>query len=291
MATADESKQEELQIQRDDLALRREQFELEKRKGPLNNIAVVITIIASMAAVIFQGGSYLTASQQARAAADNLKAANVQAGRDWSFRGLELFVHEEDKLITCDPSTTNAQVDLFTTLFPEQTLQFRQAASSKSQACVTHLANSAAAAVTAAGSQPSPQLVQEAADHARYTNLAAFAPAISVGDAKNGTAALPTVYLQINTEAQRSAALTLQQALIDQGYHAPGVQLVSSAPRQSQVRFYHPGQEQVAQAAANLIASTLKIPEPSVVAVPGTYKNLPTGIIEFWFPAQENKLD
>ncbi len=287
MATEAELRERAVMVQEGDLALRRQQFDYEKTKGPLNNAAVAVTMIAGLSAVLFQAGAFFTARQQALAAQDNLSAARLQSGKDWSFRGLELFVHDEDKLISCDGPATDAQMSLFTGLFPDLVVQFRNAAQAKTQSCITVQGNAAAAAAVA--SKASPKEVAEAADAARYSALASFAPsaAQASGAPAAKVSALPTVYIQIGSETQRSQALALQQSLAAKGYGAPGVQRVAAAPRMAQLRYYHPDPADVAVASktATAIGSLLRTPAPAIVPVPGHYRNLPTGIVEYWFPA------
>ncbi len=258
----------QIRVQEGELALKREQFAAERKKGVLGNAAVMITIVGGVSAILFQAAGVVTAQI-------NLETAKQQATNDWDFRGLELFVHDEDKLVSCDGAETAAEVSLFQSMFPRLLDELKRVASAKAQACIAQQGDAAAAATKGPGAAG-------ASDQARYAALASFAPALS-----SAPSARPTVYIQISDEAERPDAVRLQQALAAQGYAAPGVQRVATSPSEAQLRYYHDDQTSTDQAntAAAQIAAILHTPKPQVLVVPGHYSNLPYGIVEYWFKA------
>jgi hypothetical protein len=274
-----ELREREVRVQEQEQTLREKQFELDQRKGPWSNAAVSITAIAGVAAIIFQALNYGAAREDRTTAAYQLSAAKVQANRDWEFKGLQLFLSDEEKLVGCDPKATDAHVSLFGNFWPDLLAQFRTAAAARAQSCANAVAN---AAVTSAGSgTSSPQSGGNAADKARYQTISSFAPAVTQAGAPGQ---IRTVYLQIASEGQRSQALTLQQALISQGYSVPGIERVAAAPSQAQLRIYRGDEQNAARSLAAVIANALHAPPPAIQSLQSTYANLPAGVVEFWFP-------
>lgn len=275
-------REREVAVQEADQQLKLDQFKHEKSKGPLANVAVTVTIVAGVAAIAFQGLGAWSAGMERHAASDRLAAATKQADNDWDFRGLELFVHDEDKLVGCDPKAAQQQVDLFATLFPRLVQKIQTAASSKAQACATDKSNAAAAA--AAKENAPAAKVEAAADAARYDTLTNFASSVPVPK-KTGLGPIRTVYIQIADESQRPQAVALQQALIAKGYSAPGVQLVAAAPAQAQLRVYRNEEVADGDKVASFVGSTLATQAPAVKSLEGRFRSLPPGVAEYWFPA------
>lgn len=274
-----ELRRREVEVQEQELELKRQQFQYEKSKGPMGNVAVAVTVVAGIAAVLFQGVGAYGAHEEQVAATANLKSAEKRAGKEFDLKGIELFVNTEDKVVGCDPTAVDAQVSLFTSLFPELMDRFRDAAASKAQHCAAVSGNAAASAT---GKGATPQAVAAAADKARYSTLSNFAPAVSQPSA-GASSPLSTVYIQIADASQRGQALALQQALIAAGYTCPGIQLVATAPRAPQLRIYRDDERSAASKLAGVIAATLHIPQPDVRSLQSQYKNLPTGVVEYWF--------
>jgi hypothetical protein len=275
-----ELKGREVMVQEQELRLKQQQFDHERSKGPLGNVAVAVTVIAGMAAVIFQGIGAYSAHQEQVAAATNRDASADRASKELDLKGIELFVTTEEKVIGCDPNAADAQVSLFTSVFPKLMVRFRAAASSKAQHCATESANAAAGA-TAKGAAP--QAVAAAADNARYSTMSNFAPAVSQ-PTTNSSSPVSTVYLQIADNSQRGQALALQQALVAAGYSCPGIQLVAAAPKAPQLRIYREDERPAASKLAGIIAATLHIQQPDVRSLQKQYQNLPSGVVEYWFP-------
>lgn len=271
---------QELQIEKDKLALEQAKFAYERKKGPLANVAVSVTVIAAVAALGFQSLGFLAAREDRKAATERLKTSEQQAGRDFEYKGLELFVTGEDKIVECDPAATEAQVSLFSSLFPNSISRFRTAASAKAQACATTRAN--AAATTASSVNASPQKIEAAADKARYATISSFAPSSTQAATK---ASLRTIYLQIADESQRGDALNLQFELTEKGYSCPGIQLVSAAPKLAQLRVYRSDELTAASAVTSIIGPVLHSSPPAAISIERTFKHLPPGVAEFWFPA------
>jgi hypothetical protein len=272
LSDVDPYREREVKVKELGQALDQEKFDFEKKKLPLANAAVVVTMIGGLATVGFKAFEAVTAR------ADRDKAAIV-AQQDRDDKGFSLFMSTQDKIITCDSQMTDAQVGLFLKEYPHLAPQFQKAADVKRARCSADAAN-AAAADAQARHAPRGQ-VEEVADAARYASIVRLTPpTISVLPATQ----LPTVYIQFSGESQRASALALQTALKAKGYSAPGIQKVVSAPKQAQVRYYHPEQKKIASDAAGVIANALKTNIPTLLPVPGV-KNLPQGIIEYWFPA------
>lgn len=75
-------------------------------------------------------------------------------------------------------------------------------------------------------------------------------------------------------------AKALQTMLRNKGISAPGIEAVSNAPKQDQLRIYKRGDE----AAAATLKSTadLRLNDAQIVDLSKAYPNLPSGIIEIW---------
>ena len=202
---------------------------------------------------------------------------------------LELFVKEQDHLITCDAEESNRNIRLFQALFSARvTSSFNEIVTYRSQKCVTQSANSAAN--RAKNAAQSPEQISAAADVARYTAAAQQSPLLAAA-----TVSGPTPYrvvIHINSEADRAAAVALQGALVQKGFSAPGIELVSSAPNSYQVRYYYAGQLNDAKNVAVLATSQLGLTAGSIqipAALENTYKALPKNTMEFWFPRRSNE--
>ncbi len=295
MSDVDPYKERDVGVREGELKLKQAQFELDKKKGPLSNIAVVVTMIVGLATAIYGALNYgVSVSQQHTAASQAqtaetekttaLKAADIAAATARDQAGLALFVQYEDKLVHCDPAldaaqnttVANAQISMFATLYPNLATKFQDAATATLTACSVTAANVAAAKAKAANAPP--EQVSADADAARYKTLAQSGPT-TVGTSTR----LPTVWIQYANDGQRGQAQTLQKALIAKGYPVPGIQLVSAAPNAAQVRFYHDDQQDAAKGVADAVAGALGTPRPALRSLSGSYKNLPGGVVEFWF--------
>src|SRR5271165_3385685 len=137
MLTPEQVQERTLKLQEGELELKREQFERDSRKGVLSNVSVLVTVIAGLSAVIFQILNYWASAEQAKSAKSNLEAARLQSDNEWNLRGLQLFVAVEDKIISCDAYANEAQLNLFTDLFPKLVVGFRNAASARANNCAT----------------------------------------------------------------------------------------------------------------------------------------------------------
>ena len=130
-----------------------------------------------------------------------------------------------------------------------------------------------------------PDQINEAADKARYTAAAQRAPLLA--PAVESDARRYRVFIHINSEADRAAAVRLQSALVQKGYSAPGIEFVSSAPSQFQVRYYYSEQAKDAKRLADIAQAELPLKSASIQVPPplgDTYKSLPQGTMESWFP-------
>jgi hypothetical protein len=272
-----------------ELKLKEDQFEYDKTRSPFANIAVIVTIIIGLSGVGFQGlsaWSAHSAAVQAQADKDTAKInadaaskkADAQALLDHNENGLNLFFAASEKLLTCDDKMTEAQVGMFEAIYPDLTKEIGAAVDARRSGCAAAAAN--AAAQQAQQAKVPQAEVLAAALAARYNTLqqlATNAPAAA-------TSALPTVYIQFESEDDRPAAIALQAALLRKGYGAPGIQKVSVAPNNSQVRYYHQDQKGMAQTAAIFIGAQLHMANPPATAPVGGQRDLPSGVIEFWFP-------
>ena len=285
-ATSNDLDQKERQIlvQEGELQLKREQFAYEKQKGPLANVAVAVTTIGGAAAIFFQALGVIAAHEEKITAQAKLAISDKQADKEWDLKGLELFVGGEEKLIGCDPVSTETQISLFSSLFPDLMPRFRAAASSKALSCATARSNVVAATVGPNTAAPEAQAIAAAADDARYATMSSFAASVAT-PSTTASDPLKTVYIQIADESQRQDALALQQALIAKGYSSPGIELVKSAPNAPQLRIYRSNEQAAAANLAKFIAATLHTSEPSVQSLEKSFSKLPAGIAEFWFPA------
>jgi hypothetical protein len=276
MSVEDEIKIAELKLKQ--LEIQQKEHELTaKTRFDLTRAAVLVTVIGGMSAVLFQGVGALTSWNEK-------KKAEVTAKSDFDFKGLELFIKEQGNLITCDQDESNRNLRLFQSLFSETvTRGFNEIVAYRSQKCVTQSANSATDRAKSASK--SEAQVNAAADAARYAAVAQQAPLLSAG-IEPGQARY-RVFIHINSDTDRTAAATLQAALIKKGYSAPGIETVSTAPNRYQVRFYYKQQEPDAKTLALLAESVLGLGPSSIEIPPAlerTFKSLPQGTLEFWFP-------
>lgn len=173
----------------------------------------------------------------------------------------------------------DAQVSLFTSLFPDLMPRFRAAAAIKAQTCATAKANAVA---TGSLKGASPQSAAAASDKVRYTTISSFPPAAAPATAS--TTALKTTYIQIAYECQRGQALALQQALTAANYNCSGIQLVKAAPGSAELRIYRDDEAGAADQAADVIVATLRTGKPTIRFLQTSYAYLPAGVAECWFP-------
>ena len=70
-------------------------------------------------------------------------------------------------------------------------------------------------------------------------------------------AALPRIFIHIRADSQRSAAEKIAGTLRQNGYHVPGIQiLVKMGPDETQVRYFHPAEENEAQKLLSLLSAS-----------------------------------
>jgi len=272
-----------------ELTLKEHQFEHEKTKSPFANVAVIVTIIIGLSGIGFQGlsaWSAHSAAVQAQADKDTAKInanaaskkADAQARLDHDENGLKLFLAASEKLLNCDYKMTDAQVGMFEAIYPDLTKDIGAAVDARRSGCAAAAAN-AAAQLAEHAKAPQAEVLAVALT-ARYDAL----QRLSMNASAAATSALPTVYIQFESEDDRPAAIALQAALLQKGYGAPGIQKVSAAPNNPQVRYYNDDQKGLAQTAASFIGAQLHMPKPPATAPVGGRRDLPTGVIEFWFP-------
>jgi hypothetical protein len=285
-----------------ELQARREEMQRERKPLSLANTAVLVTIIAGIAGVLF--------------AAMGLVAAQSQKDAD----GLRLFVESQDKFVkSCTETTAGAatavasadqgpvasdkpavaakqpasqgtvpgterslsagNLKMLEGLYPDLKSQFEEVANIQYQTCISGAAQAAFNAAKALNASPAAALV--AADNARY---AAMSATVLPSAAATSAAKLPTVYIQYTT--QKDQATQLQSALQSQGYNVPGIQHVSAAPTNAEVRFYYPDQSRAAGELSAAIAKALGASPPASHSIGSRYANLPDNTLEFWFPAK-----
>jgi hypothetical protein len=275
MAIEDELKQSELEAKR--LEILRLQKELNSKKRlDLAGAAVLVTILGGLSAVVFQGIGLRTALSQQ-------ETAHITARSEFDFKGLELFLREQDHLFGCDPDEALRNLTLFKTLFSEQiTSGFSGIISYRTQNCLARLQN---AAVLEAGDTATLLEVRAAADEARYS--AAVQQSALLEPAAGSSESQHRVLIQIGSEADHAAASGLQAALVRAGYAAPGVELVAAAPFNYQVRYYYKDQAEDAQKLASFVTAELGLEASGgvrIIPLEGRYGSLPKGTMEFWFP-------
>ncbi|MGE3302450.1 MAG: hypothetical protein AB7M12_04995 [Hyphomonadaceae bacterium] len=132
-------------------------------------------------------------------------------------------------------------------------------------------------AATAAPTQATPQIVQKAADDARY---AAIQKAPSLVENASKPADFQ-VFVQYGVGAQ-GRAQDVQKRIKDLGYGAPGIDQVKVAVGQPEVRYYRPSQEAIAKSLAEEIGAV--IGTPLAVKYIGEGRKLPDGMLEVWLP-------
>jgi hypothetical protein len=276
MSTEDPVKAAELRLK--ELEIELKQKELRGRaRFDINRAAVFVTIVGGVAALIFQLlGVYIANTEKENAA--------IRATSDFDFKGVELFLKEKDQLITCDVDESLRNFQLFQRLFSTKiTSAFQDIAASRTSKCATESGNKAADEALRRNEKP--EQVAEAADRARYATIAQQSSLLAA--TKESDQSRLRVFIHINAEADRAAASMLQADLIRNGYAAPGIQMVSSAPSGLELRYYYKMQADQAGKLAALVAQILGT-EPKGIKIAGpletTFKSLPQQTMEFWFP-------
>jgi hypothetical protein len=293
MSIEEDIKQAELHLKQLEIEQKQAELNSKSYRFGLSSAAVVITIVGGLSAIIFQAlGIHQANIQAATAEKDRgtaLGVAQLQTQKDFDSKGVELFLRERERLITCDTEATTRNLKLFKGLFTEQiTASFSEVVGYTNQTCATQAAN--AVAEKARRASKSEDQVKAAADSARYNTIeqrtatlgSLIAPVVS----PQPSIARDTVFIQINTEDDRPNARTLQAALIREGYSAPGIELASVAPSAYEVRYYYRVQQDEAAKLAAFAASVLRIDSASIKPVgplESTYKSLPGKTMEFWF--------
>ncbi len=93
-----------------------------------------------------------------------------------------------------------------------------------------------------------------------------------------------TIYLQY-PEDGRDTAEKVQSSLIQRGYKVPGLEQVSRAPSNLEVRYYRPEQREMAETLVREVGTAIgKAQEKTTVKMLATSKTLPSGIMEVWLP-------
>jgi hypothetical protein len=119
--------------------------------------------------------------------------------------------------------------------------------------------------------------VQDALANARQSRQAP-APSLKPSDF--------TIYVQY-PDGGRDAAVKTQSLLVNLGYRVPGIEQVNKVPSLLQVRYYRPDQRSYAGELATELGKGLNLPANSDNAVlVKSSKELPSGILEVWLPAQ-----
>lgn len=268
--------------------LEAKQLEVEQRRKDLNakprlnlaGAAVLVTMLGGVSAVLFQGIGLLTAMNEK-------EAARAASRSEFDFKGLELFLKEQDRLFGCDPDESLRHLTLFQTLFSDQiTDGFSGIIAYRTQIC---LAKSQNAAVAQASSTAGVLEIGTAADNARYS---AAAQQSALLDSTAGSSLEQyRVFIQIGDDADRATAAGLQAALTAAGYAAPGVDQVDAAPFNYQVRYYYKDQVEDARKLASVIASELALEGTGatiqLISLEGRFGSLPKETMEFWFPKRK----
>jgi hypothetical protein len=261
---------------RDELELKWRQYQLDKeqadteRHDAWRRLPVIITVIAGISAIIFQG----LGVWEARITRETEAA---RAARDFDFKVFELILTQRATLISCNPQSTEKNVSAINVVLSEQLKPaLRNLVDGVVSSCVTAAQNSA----------PQSDSAKPAEQTARYNTLAAQSQVLT---AVGQTDAAPRgrVFIQYQAASDRAWALQLQASLQTAGYKAPGIQAVRAAPAGYEVRFYKAGQQAAADQLAAKVQADLKLPaKPQVHSLAGLYPGLPRGVMEVWFPAR-----
>ena len=140
---------------------------------------------------------------------------------------------------------------------------------------------------------PAPGAEGETNNSQRLQSLAAVAQVQSAIKGAKGeellsaTKMVPSdflVYVQYAGDS-RDRAVQAQKALQDQGFRAPGIELVRKVPPRLQVRYYRREQKDFAGDLATQLGRTLGLPATADNAIlVESKKELPSGILELWLP-------
>jgi hypothetical protein len=97
-----------------------------------------------------------------------------------------------------------------------------------------------------------------------------------------------TIYVQY-PDGGRDTAVKTQTLLANLGYRVPGIEKVGKVPSRLQVRYYRPDQRSYAAELATELGKALKLPAgPDNAILVRSSKELPTGILEVWLPAEQS---
>lgn len=283
-ASEGELKRHAIMLDRLKFELEREKF-LSQRSDLLAKLPIIVTAIAGVSAILFQGAGLWTASLQRAAAADELQAKQVSQRADYDLKALDFLVKNSDGLIGCNSAdgSDSAALQSLGEFMSEPGKRVLQAAIYRAVSkCAAASQKHASDEASASGRTPAPAELQEA----RYQEIVRQAPILSASAALVPDGAqLPSVFIHYSSDADRDRATTVQAALKAKGYKAPGTERVSVAPRVLQVRFYKDDQRPAAERLAELLKAQLGT-MPELRSLQHDYPKLPSGVMEIWFPAK-----
>ena len=95
--------------------------------------------------------------------------------------------------------------------------------------------------------------------------------------------AAATVYIQIQSDDQKTAAVQLQQAAIKQQIKAPGIERVRAGPKVPELRYFRPDDAQEAQDAARWMRGLDGLADLSVKLVPMPGDRVKARQMELWY--------
>lgn len=260
---------------RDELELKWRQYQLDKeqadhdRHDALRRLPVIITVIAGISAIIFQG----LGVWEARITRETEAA---RAARDFDFKVFELMLTQRQSLISCNPQSTAKNVSAISVVLSDQ---LKPALTNLVDGVVSSCVSAAQNSSTASDS------AKPAEQTARYNTLAAQSQVLTATGPGDPAAARGRVFIQYQGASDRAWALQLQSALQAAGYKAPGIDQVKAAPANYEIRYYKASQQGAAEQLAAKVQTELKLSAPPQVrSLASLYPGLPRGVMEVWFP-------
>lgn len=267
----------DIELKRQQLLLDRTKYELEARKFAvqqrdlLARLPIIVTAIAGISALGFQAiGTYN--------ASIDLRSKRLGQEVDYDLRTLDFFLKNKTVFVNCASGVTGDAANAIASVKALMSERGRGVL----DVTVAGAVGDCAAQSSTAAAATSPA----AAETARYASIIKQAPLLEASaTASADQKQLPTVFLHYAQDADRQRAVQLQTGLGALGYKTPGVERVSVAPRQFQIRYYKNDQRSQAEALARQVTTQLGGGvAPELRSLERSYPKLPPNIIEIWFP-------
>jgi len=231
-----------------------------KEKGAAHGIGVSLTAIVSIAAVLVSLSQVWVAFINKER---EMALQQEQQEREWDFRTVKFITDNADVLFGEDSEKQQRLRDVMLVAFPGKVTEalfqrLEETATSTDELRLWRESREAAAEMAAV------QMIQQQAIP---------------------TTPVQRVFLHYANSQDRELMAGLTERLRAEGFRVPGMELVRSNFR-SDIRFYHPEDEETAQRILELVAGHLadsgRPQEIQIHYLGERYSNVPQGVVEVW---------